>query len=146
MSTKIDCCLLWSYFITPKSGLALRPVGLKLCCISIQNMHPKRRSANVVLQSSAIQPASQSAQFIQLPKPRHFQQLPMLYFNQAQSSLHPKRGTPTTIKHNPASIRNEALPVLNLYYNLLQSSTNPASIRNEILPALKHQVDGSGQR
>ena len=86
MSPKIECCLLWSYLITPKSGLAPRAVGLN-------------------------------------------EALPVLnlYYNQAQSSQHPKRGTASTKL-------------------VLQSSTNPASIRNEILPALKHQVDGSGQR
>ena len=31
----------------------------------------------------------------------------------------------TTIKHNPGSIRNEALPVLNLYYNQAQSRQHP---------------------
>ena len=46
-----------------------------------------------------------------------------VYYNQAQSRQHPKRGTSqystcTTIIHHPGSIRKEAQPVLNLYYLL----------------------------
>ena len=83
ISPKLECCLLWSYLITAKSGLAPRAVGLKLCCISFQNMHPKRR-CTAIERNPASTPVS-----IQLPKAR----LPMLYYNQAQSSLHPKRST-----------------------------------------------------
>ena len=53
-----------------------------------------------------------------------------MYYDQAQSWQHPKRGTAstqacTTIKHNPASIRNEAQPVLNMYYNHSSSRQHP---------------------
>ena len=104
--------------------------------------HPKRGPActHAVLQSSTIQAASETRALPVL----------MLYYNQAQSRQHPKRGPActhavlqsstiqaasetrpclysccTTIKHNPGSIRNEALPVLMLYYSKTQSRQHP---------------------
>ena len=75
---------------------------LKLYYNQAQSSHDPKRgisSTKVVLQSSTIQPASQT---------RHFQY---------QSC--------TTTEHNPARTLNEVFPMLKLYYNQAQSSQYP---------------------
>ena len=61
----------------------------------------------------------------------------------ASETRHSQYSTCTTIKHNPASIRKEAQPVLNLYYHQAQSSQHPkggtASIRNEALGSIRNE-------
>ena len=104
--------------------------------------HPKRGTAStkLVLQSSTIQPTCTTVKNNPGSIRNEAQPVLNLYYNQAQSRQHPKRGTAstklvlqsstiqptcTTVKNNPGSIRNEAQPVLNLYYNQAQSRQHP---------------------
>ena len=149
--------------LTPKSGLVPRAVGLKLYFNPEHafetrhsqyepSQHPKRGTAStkLVQQSSTTQPASEtkhcqysSTRLMGVAKDDggddddgdddHHPSSPYYLINLVITTIKHNPGSirnealaSTTIKHNPASIRNEALPILNLYYNQAQSRQHQA--------------------